>query len=546
MLPLLAIPLIFFLVCLVVCLRLSPETAFFAKDQGLTSAVTQTMLSGEIPLLGPPSHIGGRHLGPLHYWYNGFLLSLSGGDEFHALLIDVFVKLCSAALLIFVGSAYAQKSARAWTAVGISLAMGLGQVIFMYRDAWQPHLLLPTGVLFWWAVLRFLEKRTQHIMWVLVAGSLCIQVQYAAAILAAPTIVGLLLVRGTSALDLKRSLTPCFSLYLAGLALFLVWLPSLLYELWYPSNLRALFQALIHPLGAGAQAGFGNSLRNSIAFFSQYALGAPPLTVKSLVSSWQFWIALFGTLPCLAALLGTKRTPVRFLICQTLIGGLIYTVILSRQPAPLERYFLLSLVPPLIMIWGLLFGVSVTSLIQSMAQGAGELGKIRRVLAVTGWISSATLLVFLSFQSYDRSIKNLMRRPLDPSLSLSAARYFGTLLADDPRQKTLLTWGSAKLMDYSYLYFAGPRYWSAMSQGRELKELTVFESVPKESKLGFLIACPIPSRERRKQLAERLAPQWTISKWTVCSPAYRCGQCASAELEVSKKEAASLVSAPRQ
>jgi hypothetical protein len=85
-------------------------------------------------------------------------------------------------------------------------------------------------------------------------------------------------------------------------------------------------------------------------------------------------------------------------------------------------------------------------------------------------------------------------------------------------------------MEYSYLYFAGPRYWNAMSQGRELKELAVFQEPAEQKIQGTLIACPLPSRERRAQLATRLAARWKISNWASCGDARICGSCAKAQL----------------
>jgi hypothetical protein len=540
-LPFFAIAISLLVLIAVVSFRLNPSTAFFANDQSLSMAVAQTMLSGDIPLLGPPSHIGGRHLGPLYYWYQTLLWFLSGKDEFRTLLLDTAVKLGAAFGLVLLTGRYSGNSrgssARAWSMFGASLAIGLGPMISVYRDFWQPHLLVLVGTLYWWTALRFLKRECPHLLWVLAAGSLCVQAHYAASVLVVTSILTLLVLRDEDGTPgWKRALPRSWSSIGALALLIALWIPTLLFELFYPSNIGALISALQRPLAPEARAGIIGSLKNSIAFISQYALGAPRVTVRELVLSPWMWCALFAAIPCLLMSFRSSTRSIRFLLSQAALGMLCYTLLLARQKAPLERYFLFPMVPLVIMSWGLLFGSAFSRVIDK----AGSFGASWARTFYASAVITTVLLLVISGANYWRAIERLRLQPLDRALSLSAAQTIGTELALSNAPLTIVTWGSAQIMEYSYLYFAGPRYWSSMTQGRSLTELDIFQQPVASSPQGRLIACPRPSRERRAQLARRLSHQWKVSGWKDCGDARRCGECADAGLRGSITEELSL------
>ncbi len=47
------------------CLSFRPERVGFTEDMGLSAAVAESIIDGHSPIIGPPSHTGGRHLGPI-------------------------------------------------------------------------------------------------------------------------------------------------------------------------------------------------------------------------------------------------------------------------------------------------------------------------------------------------------------------------------------------------------------------------------------------------------------------------------------------------
>ena len=154
---------ILFLVFALFCyalLGLKPETILFTNDIAVAFAVMQETLSGEIPLLGPASHLGGRHLGPSYFWFLSLLNLFVGSDPYIIVVCLSILKVISLVLLGYFVSKAFKRSLSEWIFIGFLISLLGSNHIEQLRVPWSANYILIPSALTICSCLYVIQKKS--------------------------------------------------------------------------------------------------------------------------------------------------------------------------------------------------------------------------------------------------------------------------------------------------------------------------------------------------------------------------------------------------
>jgi hypothetical protein len=468
-----------------------PDTIFFANDQALSFAVVDRALGGEIPLAGPPSHVGGRHLGPFYYWYL-ILTQLIGGGLHGALIVGAVFSAISVLLIGWVVGG----------AGGVLLAalVAVAGYLDTIRIPWHPHILLPLNALFIFSTARLFRAGPAFLGWWFLVGSILGQTHSAAV----PFVVGvgavvLLWLVLQIRLGSGRELMQVRASWILGL---LTLAPLLIYNLVYDGNLGRLFQTHAHAEET-VGAGFKAALIALYDFLGQHVLGGS--WNRSLGLAFVSWLG-FGVL-----LEKSSRERIwqtlnegRWILGAVLSGSIFTTIALSRFKPPIYDYYWSVLLPvPLILgAWCARF-ISISSL--------------RSYTGVATWIPLGIVLLYSAVVGVIRygdrpfvrqHTLGSAERVVDGMRRLSA-------LGPNGSNTQIVTRLYASSMKNTYNFLLSSERFNQLEVSYKFKEFADVptEDLPEGKYSGnwrYVVFCPVPFSKELKRMMSGFRKKWAL------------------------------------
>lgn len=468
-------------------------TIFFANDQALSFAVVREFLAGEPVLAGPPSHIGGRHLGPYFYWWLALPYWLGGGEVLRAVVITSIAQLLSIIPLFMLWRRLFPALPWLIGAAGLCFTLSLSYLDTI-RIPWHPHLLLPLSTLFLLATFNVLQRGLSAVGPWLLSGSILVQTHIASAPLCAGVAAAVLVhAFRHSELWSTKQLSSKTLLWLLSLALSLA--PALVYEFRYDGNIARLFA--VHGSGPAVPAGFWQTLQSGAHFTMQFIFGSADQfqAFGAILKFVLAGIAVFVLALPLRQL--CFRQP--YFCLATVMGTAATALALSRFQAPLYDYYWSALLP-LPALLGATF----------LAQLAGskQWQKTTAIICAVYCIHSAFVIT--------SSVQRYSKQPFLPYHTVAHSAAVAQLInQENPSNERVEVFPRlhAALARNSYYYFLGPEYFNAMEVSWKFKELS---KAPKEeplersfkTKTAYLVICPKPYRSALKPIMNELNRRW--------------------------------------
>lgn len=491
----------------------SSESVHFSEDLALSFAAVREILSGNLLLLGPPSHIGGRHLGPEYYYYMTTLRLLSGGGIFAAMVLDTIVKVCSLLCLAFLSAGLAPKKYRlAGVAVFFTLAVS-SHYLEVIRNSWHTYALLPFLTGFLWAARRVFRDGWPAFAGLFLTATLLVQTHFMATpFVAAVGLVAAAFLVSREKYSVTGSLRALLSSCGDNLRTFgagiLLWLPFIFYQLHYGSALGGIKNHAVLPgQRLGIQAGFDATFN----FFVDFGLGSNAL---HFLKDWHT-----GSLPPVFLLLlllayGLYRNRVRSreragddgcisFIAAMLAGALAYIPAVAWLQGPFFDYYLYALLP-LPLILATFAATSLLELIEELwPQGRARsiaFGGLALVLIAAG-VSNIIAAVNLPAKA--------------PFYSLTHARDMASFLikqhGSNECPEFVIPTGH-KVMKDAYLFFYDQKCFDKMNYRDSFAELPPPASRQPSTgnEPGYLITCPRPYSKEQRRLEALVTDKWDI------------------------------------
>lgn len=486
----------------------SSLTVPFSEDSGLTWAVTQHGLHGEIPLLGPPSHIGGRHIGPFFYWHQIAVAFLAGGDPFLTVLMLAVLRVLAIVGLAYLVSKSAHTPFGAFAGGAAVLVTAINfQLLEIVRAPWQPHELLVTGTLFLWSVSRLLDRPSlSEAPWVLLTSSLFVQTHFAAALLILPVL----------ACSFPRFIlsdrTPSRGYLYLGVGrvlLILVWLPTMIYFLRYPETLSNLLAG--SELATASSSGPRHVL-SSLAGTVTKLLPFTPL-FPTFVRRILWLTVLAGALGTNIPLFKAKTAPLNLGILCALV---VYFLVLAAVRPPIYSYYLYPLIPALLFLLGTLLATCGDAIIKHRVRFAAPI-----LPAILPLVAAGNCWIVLGRTSTDWT---------QPANSLLHAIEMGDGLRADAGDApfALQAFNQSKVMKGAFRSFAGEPGDSLIDGWDRLKEISSPSVGPSS---GYLIACPRPFYRERRAIEEKVSEAWIVGEELTFPQCDTCRGCMLKRIE---------------
>lgn len=512
----------------VLALRLQiPANIFLGLDNATDYHIAKLFLSGDRILLGPPSFLGGRHPGPIYYWFSTALYWIGNFDIQQTVLLCSWAKLVSIFLLTLTYLSLSSKVFRWWGLVGVCSALISPTYIEIFRVQWQSnYLVLASSIAFLSAIAASqYGPRSYGLV------ALGLTVLFHSHLSSAPVVLGLGLAVLGSWYLLRRDYckTPVFltsaKTQLVLLALtFLMWLPVLYHEFTESSNFLNIFQLHSDPDGQLA----GSVIATSLLF---EFIAEKALAIKFTVDN-PFWLnALFFFVALYLFVRGLITSSLKSRVAtMVLVSPLILTTaILTTFKLPLHiHYFNSSLAAPAL-IFGLLFQQSARDLSKMVGQGNRE-----KLLAIPAAFFIAYVLFFVLF-GIKKQLAEPPGLPATEHFSLQHATELGGILNDisKGRRARVYTALQAKMMRNSYPLFLDSPHYGSLEYREFFWELDTFSSLA-EPEIAFLVMCPKPFSAARREIEKSVADDWIVSGEVDLS---RCGSCTNCSVSTLERRA---------
>lgn len=335
---------------------LDASTILFLDDQAFSMMLGELIRDGTMPLLGLPSHLGGRHVGPFYLWIMGSVVAVGDGDPVTVTKLLTMMKV--GAVLLLGGLAYRICSSnglpRLISFSIVLLASCCGVYSWILRVDWANNFLLVSSVVALWATYLFFERGRTALSLCAAAWSLLLQTHLSAA----PFIAGVGCVciwRLVFHSDSETRKLPVLIQTVGWGAFAALWIAPLYYEIRYESNLVALFSA--HTIKSSEGAGISSA---SLTFFAFLKGLLTPFTSSTPdVFEYLLLVSLVAL-----GVVGFFREAqnynarTRWFLISLLVGIFLMVVAASRVQAPIHEYYFYVLLP----LWPLILGIAGSSL----------------------------------------------------------------------------------------------------------------------------------------------------------------------------------------
>ena len=435
----------FGLLCFTALYAVGPGTIHFTNDIATSMTVAELMLAGEPALLGPPSHAGGRHLGPAYYGYVALGHLLAGGDELRSVVWFSVMKLLGAAALIVPVLLLSRRSSFPFAMATTWLFVAAGRGIDMLRTPWHANYVLLPQALFLATYCLAMRWGWRGVLPCGLFASLLLQSRFTSgpllAALAIMLLARLLLAPARAPAGRARPLVGRGAQITYAVLTALSWVPTILFELRHPSNLLKILDV---QSGAGAE---GAGLAPALGEVASYWLKC--LVKRSALMPARSWtpeawaddplrlvvaavaIALFLWLA--VDYLRRAHAEQRWIFSSLLVGSLAYVPALSLVVPPLYDAYLneTAFLPPVVA--GVLTG-HAWSLLR-----AERPGYVRAAAAAFGIV-----VAVLAGESAVRGFRFVTGNPFGDVGTLAHARQVADVIESDSfgeRRRVVYTWG---------------------------------------------------------------------------------------------------------
>ncbi len=467
--------------------NLTPENIVFTEDISLSFAVADHILDGGTLVLGPPSHIGGRHLGPIGYWYAVLALWLGGGTYGAILVLSALEILAFFAIALLARKISDQTNW--WATIGVLLTALAVQYNYILRIPWQNHFTLVMSILFLFGSYSVLKNGWRSFSFFLLSSSLLVQFHYSTI----PFVAGMgLVVIYVLFSSQRKKASEILSLFLSPYSLILLalttlsWIPLIRYELFYGGTLYAHFTN--HLSEKNAAIGIYGALSEFVYFIKKFSIGD-----NSFLSFFGKYnliaqsIAIILTIFTGYQFLKRRSGPeLRFIIGLS-ISTIFLVVALSRVAPPFYPSYLYGLLPLPALIIGIL--VYQTHLNLQSSSNIVLTCSTFFALILSAIILRNGYFALIPRDSYVTEYHSL--KHVDDVAKI--------INADRKELPTLISAKSAsRFLQGPYYYQLGRDHYPLMSYWDWMPELPQIDK--KTINLNYLIACPKPEGTYRKQI----------------------------------------------
>jgi hypothetical protein len=492
----------------------------FAEDQALSFATAGRLLAGDAPLLGPPSHIGGRHLGAVFYVVVASCLALAQGDIEIATRIMSALTLISVILLTLLVQRIVNPAWKWWSAVFVLVFACSGEMVQLLRIPWHAHLFSVFVMLFMWASHSLFTKGIQRAPAYLLAATLLVQMHYSAIPLVAVfTLVWLSQFRSApfrseTLGNVRLLFTPLnLTFFTAACAL---WVPIVWHDLTFGGN--TLLSILVNAGTHDAHAGLKRAMANVGYFFRLFLAGGigfkelwddSRVLVYTLLIISSSWFFIRGR--------SVVREDSRAWILALFLGVPAYILATARQPAPLRTYYLYGLFA-LPFIYGV---IAMIGALRALRHSAPE-----RALAVACILLWGTSIRFGLFYNE----RNASTGGISEHSSLLHGIEVGAILRKETKElpstetHTIIGRGDARIIKDAYLLHLGPEYFGQINFSSTMREVSAFSNTP-SSPYAFLMVCPNPPPHHSRAMWKEIKKRWHKRSEVDLSTCSTCRQC---------------------
>lgn len=464
--------------------NLTPETIHFTNDAGISFAVARSLLSGDFPLAGPPSHVGGRHLGPIYYWYVALTLVLTGGHVYGAVLLQTLLKAIALVSSLLLLRRLFEREKMLWPMAISFLFLISGSYAWPLRVPWHGNFVILPSAFALFATYRVLASGARGIPLFLLAVSLLIQTQLASAPMAfalSAVVFFQLLISGELRVSRLRRWGPS-ELFIFVLLL-VSWLPTAVYEAQFDSNLARLFN--VHSGHSQNSAGYAASAVAVAKGLREYTIGAlgGSLLSDALVNVLQWCVLIMCVLSALHYVRVQSGVRRAFVIALLLIL-VAYQQMFSFLSPPLHLYYLHSVLPVILLVGGISFGHAA-----SITGKLGRGGFMQKLLALPLAFGMSVALLSSVVNAYHHT-QTLTQAYSSRWENLKHVETVGRTLAiigndEGAVFKVELPSDSMNLQQSlrlnAYYYFSGSGYDFLMDQAPAFIELASFSNLAQQA-----------------------------------------------------------------
>lgn len=482
------------------------ETVHFAQDQALFLAVADSALHGEWPLLGPPSHIGGRHPGPIYYLFTTLCWWLGQGDVLKTVFFSALFQSGSALAVLYIVCSLNQGTSRVAAALGVLLTICAGSIIPTTRGMWQSNFVVLTSAVFIALCYWVLKKGPYYLPLALIGGSLLIQSHLSAGPLAFVMILSLIAFFIWNHKFKYSSYQPLSKIYLAVsiIGVIICWIPLLIYELRHPSIVSGLFSS--YGKEVQGSAGFIDAVKIVYEFLFTAFLGGLGRLKNSYAAYFGFTLILIVFAQATFLSLKELSLHMRWYLFSLFLTALAYFLLLTRLTPPLYSYYLNPLLPLVALVGGL-----------SASSWWNTLRSTSSLVTKRAWAFFLLILLFVALRG---AYGNYLRYRLVPKFNIHslyhAYKIVNAIEADNQKNeriKIFSKWHSS-IMGNAYYFLLGPSYYSDLDYAERHLEIAALqrgkEGVDQFNQSYFVI-CPKPYSKALKKVLHGFKRRWKVS-----------------------------------
>lgn len=491
------------------------DTLPFLDDVAISFAVGKSVLEGQIPLIGQPSHLGGRHFGPFYYYVTAAALSLAKEDVLTTMAIFTGLKLVGVALAALLAYQIAPALGACAAAASITL-VAVGPMLSIIRLPWVNHFLILPSALFFLSLFVAIRVGPRALPLLLVAATVVVQTFYGAVPLVGTCILVTIVTWIVRRYELRAAYRGRAQILFLGVFL-LLWIPPIIFEFVYAQNMLRMVSK--HFVSPPRTLGLTSALGNFRSFVDFYAL-------HQLIpeSRWGVVGTIGIVLVALDYIRSIKQEARRFW-SVVLCGVCAYIVALSRVTPPFYLFYLYSVLPVLCVFMGGVIGHAVTLVVRATA--------VRSYWAIAGRALGALVLVLAAERVYDllpSQRGHLSTLPLPPFSSIRHAQEVASVVNSVRGGESgvrLFMRGDAKHRMNGAYWYLGPASFQRMAYAGFFKELDLFARGPRsEGTLGFLIFCHSDQNMSSERKAfTQLERNWIVGDLVSLASCTTCGGC---------------------
>lgn len=481
--------------------NLTPETVFFANDQATDFIIAKYAEQGTPPLLGPPSHTGGRHLGPIYYAYVWCIAKLSSFDLFEASLLFALTKIFALGLMLYFLLQMPSNAPPYLVCVSaLFIIVAVPNITFL-RTQWHSNFLPLTSGLAFCSALGLTLYGSRTIPLIMIGLSALLQTHLSAG----PVVLGLgIVVFAYCFLSFSKenwfSLLKSRQFSMALTLIFLMWLPTIYFELTQPSNVAKLLS--VHGRGTSAKAGFQSALSTAAEFFYSHTLGK----TKAFEFGYAgYMLAALWVFSLIHLILYGNRNE-RWSLAILCLPVMVTILFLSRFKPPLyQHYYNSSIIVPL-----LLFVLAQVYAYKVVFKGKAPVAFCRYALLLF-IILPALFLPFRVAATLDWYSKPRMNKIHTLAHARQIVDFIERHSADTPA--LIYPRMAAKLSSNAYVYLSGTNT-KEMEYRGFFPEIPLFDHfvAPKKYKKSFMLVCPRAFRVTERGLLRGLSKKWALEE----------------------------------